>query len=94
MGEVWKLPLRAVSAAITGELLEEVLRILHHDLQRWWRLAAPRIASAKAPKSPVLADIDNLARQLITPGKPETKPAITTPKPRYLRRLVRALVGL
>ena len=38
------LPLKAVSAAITTELLCEVLQILDHDLKRWWRLAAPRIA--------------------------------------------------
>jgi pilus assembly protein CpaE len=47
-----------------------------------------------APKSPVLSDIDNLARLLINPGRPETKPAVAPQKRHYLRRLVRALVGL
>jgi pilus assembly protein CpaE len=49
-----------------------------------------------APKSDVLADIDNLARLLINPGKVEPRPATTSgsPQRRYLGRLVRALVGL
>ena len=38
------LPLRAVSAAVTRPLLDEVLDILHRDLRRLWGLAAPRIA--------------------------------------------------
>ncbi len=38
------LPLHAVSGAITVDSLREVLEILHRDLRRWWRLAAPRIA--------------------------------------------------
>lgn len=38
------LPLKDVSAAITGALLEEVLTILDHDLRRWWGLTNPRIA--------------------------------------------------
>src|SRR6185312_15774467 len=38
------LPLRAVSGAISLELLEEILDILARDLARWWRLPAPRIA--------------------------------------------------
>lgn len=38
------LPLRAVSAAITGTLLDEVLGILQRDLQRFWGLERPRIA--------------------------------------------------
>jgi 4-hydroxythreonine-4-phosphate dehydrogenase len=38
------LPLKAVSAAITTEGLCEVIEILDHDLKRWWRLPAPRIA--------------------------------------------------
>ena len=37
------LPLNAVSAAITPALLEQVLRILDHDLRRRFHLAAPRI---------------------------------------------------
>lgn len=38
------LPLSRVSAAITGELLCEVLEILDRDLARWWGLDRPRIA--------------------------------------------------
>ena len=38
------LPLRAVSAAITCELITEVLGVLDRDLKRWWRLPQPRIA--------------------------------------------------
>jgi len=38
------LPLSQVSAAITGELLCEVLEILDRDLARWWGLTRPRIA--------------------------------------------------
>jgi 4-hydroxythreonine-4-phosphate dehydrogenase len=38
------LPLRAVSAAITRDGLLQVLRILHHDLQRFWNLRSPHIA--------------------------------------------------
>lgn len=37
------LPLAEVSAAITSPLLEEVIRILHHDLQQRFAIAAPRI---------------------------------------------------
>ena len=37
------LPLREVADAITPELLEEVLRILHRDLQKKFGIAAPRI---------------------------------------------------
>jgi len=38
------LPLKEVSAAITIESLCQVVTILHHDLTKWWRIAAPRIA--------------------------------------------------
>ena len=38
------LPLQAVSAAITRELVSEVLAVLDSDLKRWWRLPQPRIA--------------------------------------------------
>ena len=38
------LPLTRVSAAITGELLGEVLQILDRDLARWWGIDRPRIA--------------------------------------------------
>ena len=38
------LPLASVSAAITGDLLCEVLEILNRDLTRWWGIARPRIA--------------------------------------------------
>ncbi|MBW4049984.1 MAG: 4-hydroxythreonine-4-phosphate dehydrogenase PdxA [Proteobacteria bacterium] len=38
------LPLARVSAAITGELLCEVLEILDRDLARWWGVDRPRIA--------------------------------------------------
>jgi 4-hydroxythreonine-4-phosphate dehydrogenase len=38
------LPLKDVSAAISIELICEVLEILHRDLTRRWGLAAPRIA--------------------------------------------------
>ncbi|MFO1427234.1 MAG: 4-hydroxythreonine-4-phosphate dehydrogenase PdxA [Steroidobacteraceae bacterium] len=38
------LPLRAVPDAVTPATLGEVLRILDHDLRRWWGLARPRIA--------------------------------------------------
>ncbi|MBB6094376.1 4-hydroxythreonine-4-phosphate dehydrogenase [Povalibacter uvarum] len=37
------LPLASVSAAITPSLLEQVLRILHHDLQQRFGIATPRI---------------------------------------------------
>ncbi|AKU10712.1 pyridoxal phosphate biosynthesis protein [Azoarcus sp. CIB] len=40
------LPLAAVPAAITGELLEATLRILHGDLVRHFGLTAPRILVA------------------------------------------------
>ena len=38
------LPLAAVSAAITTELLCEVLEIIDRDLTRWWGIDHPRIA--------------------------------------------------
>jgi 4-hydroxythreonine-4-phosphate dehydrogenase len=38
------IPLKAVASAITIDSLCEVLEILHRDLARRWRLAAPRIA--------------------------------------------------
>lgn len=38
------LPLAAVSAAITDELLCEVLEITDRDLKRWWGIERPRIA--------------------------------------------------
>lgn len=38
------IPLRTVASAITVDSLCEVLEILHGDLERRWRLAAPRIA--------------------------------------------------
>jgi 4-hydroxythreonine-4-phosphate dehydrogenase len=38
------LPLRAVPDAITAELLEQTLQILHHDLQTRFALPGPRIA--------------------------------------------------
>lgn len=37
------LPLAAVSAALSRELIEQVLRILDHDLRTHFRIAAPRI---------------------------------------------------
>jgi len=37
------LPLAAVSNAITGTALDEVLHIIHTDLTRRWGIAAPRI---------------------------------------------------
>jgi 4-hydroxythreonine-4-phosphate dehydrogenase len=37
------LPLQDVSAAITGELLQKVLRIIDHDLRTRFGIAAPRI---------------------------------------------------
>lgn len=37
------LPLRDVATALTPTLLERVMRILHHDLQQWFGLHAPRI---------------------------------------------------
>lgn len=40
------LPLRAVAEAITPQLIEDVLRILHADLQRKYAMAAPRILVA------------------------------------------------
>ncbi len=40
------LPLRAVADAITPELLDEVVRILHADLQRRFGIPRPRIAVA------------------------------------------------
>jgi 4-hydroxythreonine-4-phosphate dehydrogenase len=38
------LPLRHVCEAITPELIEQCLRILHHDLQTQFGIAAPRIS--------------------------------------------------
>jgi 4-hydroxythreonine-4-phosphate dehydrogenase len=38
------LPLRAVSDAITPELLDTTLRILHDDVRRLWGISRPRIA--------------------------------------------------
>ncbi len=38
------LPLRAVSDAIDGALLDTTLRILHEDMSRLWGLPRPRIA--------------------------------------------------
>ena len=38
------LPLKAVSAAITQDLLCETAAILRRDLGRWWGIEAPRIA--------------------------------------------------
>jgi 4-hydroxythreonine-4-phosphate dehydrogenase len=38
------LPLKDVSAAITVELLCQVLGILDHDLREWWGIEAPRIS--------------------------------------------------
>lgn len=38
------LPLKDVSAAITIDSLCQVLEILNRDLQKWWGIAAPRIA--------------------------------------------------
>jgi 4-hydroxythreonine-4-phosphate dehydrogenase len=38
------LPLHAVSAAITQDLLCETAAVLQRDLQRWWGIEAPRIA--------------------------------------------------
>jgi 4-hydroxythreonine-4-phosphate dehydrogenase len=38
------LPLAAVSAALTRELLGEVLEIIDRDLGRWWGIDRPRIA--------------------------------------------------
>jgi len=38
------LPLRDVSAALSIDMICEVLGILHHDLTRRWDIAAPRIA--------------------------------------------------
>ena len=40
------LPLRAVADAITPELLDEVIRILHNELQNKFGIAAPRILVA------------------------------------------------
>ena len=40
------LPLRDVPAAITAPLLENVLRIVRHDLQSRWGIAQPRILVA------------------------------------------------
>ena len=37
------LPLKDVSAAISGELLQKVLRIVDHDLRKRFAIAAPRI---------------------------------------------------
>jgi 4-hydroxythreonine-4-phosphate dehydrogenase len=38
------LPLKDVSAAITVELLTQVIGILDHDLREWWGMKSPRIA--------------------------------------------------
>ncbi len=38
------LPLKDVSAAITIDLLSQVLDILNTDLQKWWGIRSPRIA--------------------------------------------------
>jgi 4-hydroxythreonine-4-phosphate dehydrogenase len=38
------IPLKAVSGALTIDSLFDVLGILHRDLERWWHIAAPRLA--------------------------------------------------
>ncbi|MEO7773616.1 MAG: 4-hydroxythreonine-4-phosphate dehydrogenase PdxA [Steroidobacteraceae bacterium] len=38
------LPLRAVSHALTAEVLDDTLRIIDNDMRRYWKIAAPRIA--------------------------------------------------
>ncbi len=40
------LPLKDVAAAITTELLTDVIHILHHDLQQFWGIKQPRILVA------------------------------------------------
>jgi 4-hydroxythreonine-4-phosphate dehydrogenase len=37
------LPLKDVSAAITIDSLCKIATIIHHDLQKWWGIAEPRI---------------------------------------------------
>jgi len=37
------LPLAEVSGAISGDMLDEVLQVIHHDLRRKWRIDTPRI---------------------------------------------------
>lgn len=40
------LPLKDVASAITATTLEQVIRILHHDLQKFWGIASPHILVA------------------------------------------------
>lgn len=40
------LPLKDVAAAVTTELLIDVIHILHHDLQQFWGIKQPRILVA------------------------------------------------
>lgn len=90
------LPLAQVPAAITGELLREVLAILHHDLQHKFGIAAPRILVAGLNPhagenghlgreeidiiAPVLAQLRNEGMQLQGP-----LPADTLFTPRHLQ---------
>ena len=57
------LPLREVAAAITSELLVEVIRILHTDLQKKFGIAAPRILVAGL--NPHAGDSGHLGREEI-----------------------------
>jgi 4-hydroxythreonine-4-phosphate dehydrogenase len=63
------LPLAQVGAAITGELLDEVLDILQRDLARHWHLAGPRIGVCGL--NPHAGESGHLGReeiQVITPA--------------------------
>ncbi|WP_456448762.1 4-hydroxythreonine-4-phosphate dehydrogenase PdxA, partial [Thiolapillus sp.] len=89
------LPLREVSAAITPALLEKVIRILHHDLQRSFGIQNPSILVCGLNPhagegghlgreeleiiSPVLEQLRTQGMQLLGP-----LPADTLFTPRYL----------
>ena len=62
------LPLAAVSAALTRELLEQVLRILDHDLRARFHLRAPRIlVCGLNPHSGESGHIGREEMEVITP---------------------------
>jgi len=90
------LPLAAVSAALTIESLSDTLRIIDHDLRRWFGVAAPRILVTGL--NPHAGENGYLGREEIDTIEPALKraqaagidacgpyPADTLFQPRYLQ---------
>jgi 4-hydroxythreonine-4-phosphate dehydrogenase len=69
------LPLSAVSGAITGGALDEILDILHHDLRAFWAIAAPRIAVTGL--NPHAGEAGHLGREEIDTIQPAIARAVT-----------------